>query len=207
LLQLNTFGELNQDQQDAVENIVESADYLTHIVNDLLDQSQAEAGSLSLRNEYFSPAELLERIETSMSVLAGRKGLALRVTLDPELPTELYSDPNRLQQIIVNLTGNAIKFTTRGEVSVALERPAPAQWSIVVRDTGAGIPPEERENIFEPFRQVSNAITRENRGSGLGLAIVKQLVELMGGQIALQSELGQGSVFTITLPILNAPGE
>ena len=76
-----------------------------------------------------------------------------------------------------------------------------------VRDTGVGIPVDEQENIFEPFRQVSNAITRENRGSGLGLAIVKQLVELMGGQISLQSELGRGSVFTITLPLINAPGE
>jgi signal transduction histidine kinase len=85
--------------------------------------------------------------------------------------------------------------------------PVPAHWTIEVCDTGVGIPQSEHQSIFEPFRQVSNSITRENRGSGLGLAITKQLVEIMGGQISLESEMGKGSRFTITLPILNAPGE
>jgi signal transduction histidine kinase len=142
-----------------------------------------------------------------MSMLAAKKGLTFRVEIDPDLPTELYGDVNRLQQVLVNLTGNAIKFTKAGEVSVSLKRPAPAQWSIEVRDTGAGIPADEQKNIFEPFRQVNNSITRENRGSGLGLTITKQLVELMGGQISLESQIGLGSLFAITLPITNAPGE
>jgi hypothetical protein len=142
-----------------------------------------------------------------MSVLAAKKGLDFRVEVDPDLPSELYGDVNRLQQILINLEGNAIKFTKTGEVSVSLKRPAPAFWSIEVRDTGAGIPMDEQQNIFEPFRQVSNSITRENRGSGLGLAITKQLVELMGGEISLESQVGRGSLFTITLPITNAPGE
>jgi signal transduction histidine kinase len=114
---------------------------------------------------------------------------------------------SRLRQILVNLAGNAIKFTKDGEVSISLKRPAPASWSIEVRDTGAGIPMDEQQNIFEPFRQVSNSITRENRGSGLGLAITKQLVELMGGGIKLESHVGKGSLFTIVFPITNAPGE
>jgi PAS domain S-box-containing protein len=207
LLQYEAFGPLNPAQQTALHNIVESTHFLTNTVNDLLDQAQIESKSLSLHNIYFNPLTLLEKIDTTMSVLAGKKGLAFHTEISTDLPGELYADEKRLQQVIINLAGNAIKFTNEGEVSVRISAPVPAFWTVEVRDTGVGIPLDERENIFEPFRQVSNAITRENRGSGLGLAIVKQLVELMGGQISLQSELGRGSVFTITLPLINAPGE
>jgi PAS domain S-box-containing protein len=207
LLEYNAFGSLTEQQQDAVTNIIESTNYLTGIVNDLLDESQIQSQSLSLYNQYFDPFELVERTKATMSVLAAKKGLDFRVEVDPDLPSELYGDVNRLQQILINLEGNAIKFTKNGEVSVSLKRPAPAFWSIEVRDTGAGIPKDEQQNIFEPFRQVSNSITRENRGSGLGLAITKQIVELMGGEISLESQVGRGSLFTITLPITNAPGE
>jgi len=207
LLEYKAFGPLNENQHDAVNNIIDSTHYLTSIVNDLLDESQIESKSISLHNEYFIPVELLEKTKTAMSTLAAKKGLPLRLEVDPELPSELYGDVNRLQQIIINLVGNAIKFTQAGEVNVCFKRPAPAQWSIEVQDTGAGIPVSDHQNIFEPFRQVSNSITRENRGSGLGLAITKQLIELMGGQISLESEIGKGSLFTVTLPITNAPGE
>jgi len=207
LLQYKAFGSLTEKQLGAVKNIIESTNYLTRIVNDLLDESQIESKSISLHNEYFNPIELLEKIKNTMSTLADKKELTFRVEIDPDLPSELYGDVNRLQQVIVNLAGNAIKFTKAGEVSVSLKRPAPAQWSIEVRDTGAGISVDEQRNIFEPFRQVNNSITRENRGSGLGLAITKQLIELMGGQISIESEVGKGSLFTVTLPITNAPGE
>jgi signal transduction histidine kinase len=207
LLEYKAFGSLNEKQHGAVQNIIESTNYLTSIVNDLLDESQIESKSISLHNEYFNPVELLEKTKATMSTLADKKGLTLRVDMSPDLPSELYGDVNRLQQILVNLAGNAIKFTKAGEVSVSLARPIPVQWSIEVRDTGAGIPMEDQQNIFEPFRQVSNSITRENRGSGLGLAITKQLVELMGGEIHLESQMGKGSLFTVTLPITNAPGE
>jgi PAS domain S-box-containing protein len=207
LLQYKAFGFLSEQQLNAVNNIIESTHYLTSMVNDLLDEAQIESKSLSLHNEYFTPAELLEKTKTTMSVLARKKGLNFRVEIAPELPGELYGDVNRLQQVILNLAGNAIKFTKTGEVSVDLKRPTPAQWSIEVRDTGAGISANEQKNIFEPFRQVNNSITRENRGSGLGLAITRQLVEIMGGQITLESEIGKGSQFIVTLPIINAPGE
>ena len=207
LLEYEAFGSLAEKQHGAVNHIIESTNYLTSIVNDLLDEAQIESKSLSLHNEYFNPIELLEKTKTSMSTLADKKGLTFRVEIDPELPSELYGDVNRLQQVLINLAGNAIKFTEAGEISISLKRPAPAYWSIEVRDTGAGISHSEHETIFEPFRQVSNSITRENRGSGLGLAITKQLVELMGGQISLESEIGRGSLFTVTLPITNAPGE
>ena len=207
LIQFKAFGDLNAKQIEALGHVIESTNYLTNIVNDLLDEAQIESKSLTLHYEPFNPASLLDRIKDSTTVLAHKKGLEFHVQISPDLPEKLYGDTTRLQQILTNLVGNAIKFTTSGEVSVSITRPSPAKWSMTVTDTGAGIPLEEQKNIFEPFRQVSNALTRENRGSGLGLAITKQLIELMSGQITLQSELGKGSVFTVILPILNAPGE
>jgi len=207
LLEYGAYGPLNEEQHNAAKNIIESTQYLTGMVNDLLDEAQIESRSLGLYENYFRPADLLEKVRATMSVLAEKKGLSFHVHLDPDLPEELYGDFNRLQQVILNLGGNAIKFTETGEVSIRLWRPSPVHWSIEVRDSGVGIPAADRQHIFEPFRQVSNSITRENRGSGLGLAITRQLIELMGGQIRLESEVGTGSLFTVTLPIVNPPGE
>jgi PAS domain S-box-containing protein len=202
LLAMNTFGDLNAGQQDAAHQIMDSADYLSKMVNDLLDQAQVESKKMSLHRHAFSPAALLNKIQTSMGILAGNKGLTLNTSLDPELPEMLYEDDRRLQQILINLTGNAIKFTQTGQVEIKIYPATPAHWAIQVSDTGAGIPKEAQAYIFEPFRQVDNSITRENRGSGLGLSITKQLVELMEGTIRLESEPGRGSCFTITLPIV-----
>ena len=208
LLQQRAFGELTSQQESALTQIVESTHFLTSMVNDLLDEAQIEAKSLSLNNQYFNPADLLKKVNANVSVLANKKkGLTFYSEISPEVPGELYGDIHRLQQILVNLAGNAIKFTKAGEVRIIFERPSPTHWSMEVSDTGAGIPQEEFETIFQPFRQVNNSITRENRGSGLGLAITKQLIELMGGQIVVSSTLGKGSIFTATLPITNAPGE
>lgn len=207
LLEYQAFGPLTEKQIGAVGNIIESTHYLNGLVNDLLDESQIESKSLTLNNEYFAPAVLLEKIKSTMATLAEKKGLVFLLEIAPDLPSELYGDTKRLQQIIINLAGNAVKFTKAGEVSVSLGRPSPAKWSIEVRDSGAGIPESEQQNIFEPFRQVDNSITRENRGSGLGLTITKQLVELMGGQIRMESKPGEGSLFIVSLPIINAPGE
>ncbi len=207
LLQYNAFGPLTEKQHSVVSNIIESTNYLTVIVNDLLDESQIESRSLNLHNEYFNPDDLLEKIKSTMFMLANKKGLAFHAEIAPDLPSVLYGDMNRLQQILINLVGNSIKFTKTGSVHVDLKRPAPELWSIEVRDTGVGIPVSDQQSIFEPFRQVSNSITRENRGSGLGLAITKQLVELMDGEIWVESNGEAGSLFTITLPIINAPAE
>jgi signal transduction histidine kinase len=114
----------------------------------------------------------------------------------------LRGDSQRLQQILINLVGNAVKFTNSGEVSINIYCPDPANWAMQVTDTGASISKEAQAYIFEPFRQVNNAITRENRGTGLGLSIAKQLVELMGGEIIVESEIDRGSTFTVVLPIL-----
>lgn len=207
LMQSDAFGALNEEQRQAAGYIVDSAHYLNQMVNDLLNEAEIAARSIKLQNDWFSPAEALEKASASLSVQAIKKGLLFIAEHSPDLPKKLFGDSRRLQQIIINLAGNAIKFTERGEVRVRLERPAPDQWAIIVSDTGAGIPKEAQGYIFEPFRQVDNRITRENRGSGLGLSITKHLVELMGGQIALDSEVGKGSVFTVTLPILDSAGE
>ncbi|MEW6286633.1 MAG: histidine kinase N-terminal 7TM domain-containing protein [Chloroflexota bacterium] len=207
LMQSDAFGALSDQQREAIRNIIDSAHYLNQMVNDLLNEAEIAARSIKLQNDWFSPAELLEKTSANLSVQADKKGLAFTAEISSHLPEKLFGDSRRIQQIIINLAGNAIKFTTRGEVRVRLERPTPDQWAIVVSDTGAGIPKEAQGYIFEPFRQVDNRITRENRGSGLGLSITKHLVELMGGQIALESEVGKGSVFTVTLPILDASGK
>lgn len=205
LLKLNAFGPLNEEQLDASTKILESADYLTKLVNDLLDQAQAETKNITLRMKLFSPSLLLQKVQAAMELLAHKKGLAFEVELAPELPEMLYGDEGRLQQILINLAGNAIKFTITGRVKVRLYLPASMQWAMQVSDTGAGIPKEAQAYIFEPFRQVDNAITRQNRGTGLGLSITRQLVEIMGGSIHLESEPGHGSTFTITLPIHRKP--
>ncbi|MCG2784079.1 MAG: PAS domain S-box protein [Anaerolineae bacterium] len=201
LLQNRLFGPLNDEQQDAADNIVDSANYLNTMISELLDQAQIEARSVQLRILPFSPTELAERVVSTMSVLAEKKGLSLTHSVAPNLPESLMGDAKRLQQILINLTGNAIKFTTSGSIHIDLLRPDRQHWAMCVSDTGAGIPKEAQGYIFEPFRQVDNAITHYNRGTGLGLSITKQLVELMGGQISLESEVDKGSIFTIILPI------
>lgn len=207
LLHDNTFGELNARQRKAAVEIVESANYLTNMVNELLDEAQIRANTAILQEKTFSPSEFLQQATSGMEVLANKKGLSFTTAIDSNLPKELYGDDRRLRQIVVNLIGNAIKFTRVGSVRIELLRPSPEHWAIQVADTGMGIPKEAQTYIFEAFRQVNDAITRDNRGIGLGLSITKQLVEIMNGRISLESEPGKGSTFTILLPIKKESGE
>jgi signal transduction histidine kinase len=195
-------GALDQAQKDAARQIIDSASYLREMVNELLDEAQIEAKTISLRKEPFSPANMLQRVEATMSVVARNRGLQLTTSMEPDLPETFVGDEQRLQQILLNLVGNAIKFTKAGEIQVKFFCVDHSHWAFQVADTGAGIPQEALSYIFEPFRQVDNAITRENRGTGLGLTICKQLVELMNGEINVESEEGKGSIFTVILPII-----
>ena len=206
LLNDNAFGSLNEKQKQAITQIIDSTNYLTIMVNALLDEAQLEANMIELCWEDVSPSALLQTVETGMAALAHNKGLTFTVTLAPDTPATVHGDERRLQQILTNLTANAIKFTKAGEVRVHFYRPDPAHWAMQVSDTGAGIPAAAQAYIFEPFRQADSSITYENRGSGLGLSITKQLVELMGGHITLNSAIGQGSVFTVVLPLQNNTG-
>jgi len=201
LLRDHTFGELNAGQRKATLSVIESANYLTNMVNELLDEAQLSANTATLQEGPFSPTILLQQASSGMEVLAGKKGLKFTTGIDENLPQELIGDERRLRQIMINLVGNAIKFTQEGSVSIRLSHATNEYWSIQVTDTGAGIPREAQEYIFEPFRQVNSAITRDNRGIGLGLSITKQLVDLMGGKINLESKPNKGSTFTILLPI------
>ncbi len=201
LLYQGAFGELLEEQLDAASNIVASANYLNLMINELLDQAQIEARAVKIHLATFDPAILLRSVQANMTILAFNKGLQFIPELDPALPSPLVGDERRLQQVLINLAGNAIKFTQEGQVQVSLLRLSNSEWAMRVADTGAGIPGEAQEYIFDPFRQVDNTITRDNRGTGLGLSITKQLVELMGGRIELESEVGRGSTFTVILPL------
>ena len=207
LLHDNTFGDLNDRQKKAAHEIVESANYLTSMVNELLDEAQIRANTTILQETLFSPATLLKQSTAGTEILAKKKGLQLITSIDPNFPQELRGDERRLRQIIINLTGNAIKFTKEGSVRVNFLHPTNEHWAIQVMDTGLGIPRDAQVYIFEPFRQVDDSITRDNRGIGLGLSITKQLVDIMGGRITLESEVGKGSAFTILLPINKGTGE
>jgi PAS domain S-box-containing protein len=201
MLELNIDGSLSDRQRQMAAEIIDSVHYLTDMVNELLDQAQLEAGKLALNVHPFAPAELINDTLAKMSILAQTKGLSLTADIAPNVPVVLSGDTIRLQQILVNLVSNAIKFTRVGTVQVRLYCPDAGQWALQVSDTGSGIPAEAQAYIFEPFRQVDGSMTREHAGTGLGLSIVKQLTTLMGGKITLESMIGQGSTFTIFLPI------
>jgi len=143
---------------------------------------------------------LLENLHSVMDKLTADKGLTLTSELDSDMPETLTGDGARLQQILVNLVNNAVKFTEEGSIHVQLSRLDEHNWGISVADTGKGIPKDEVKHIFDAFRQVEGTTTRVHGGFGLGLSIVKQLVNLMGGTIEVESELGRGSTFSIALP-------
>ncbi|HEX9923452.1 MAG TPA: ATP-binding protein, partial [Anaerolineae bacterium] len=200
LLENSVFGPLSDPQLKATTHIIDGTYYLTHLVNELLDQAQFESGKITLAINPFDLMDMVNQVENKMTVLARAKGLTFSMDIAADLPSTLVGDQKRLQQILINLIGNAIKFTKSGGVQAHLYRADPAYWTIQVTDTGIGIPPEIQPYIFEPFHQGDGSITREYGGSGLGLAIVKQLVALMNGDVTLESEIGQGSIFTVTLP-------
>ncbi|RMF93554.1 MAG: response regulator [Nitrospinota bacterium] len=207
--------ELTAEQRDYLETVKASADALLSLINDILDLSKIEAGRLSLDPIPFSLHDCLGHTLKTLATQAYQKGLELTCHLHPHVPDALIGDPGRLRQILVNLVGNAIKFTEQGEVVVEVyqeERPPdpPAEQSgqttpsdqvllhFAVRDTGIGIPPEKQQIIFNPFTQADGSTTRRYGGTGLGLAITKQLVEMMGGRIWVESRVGQGSTFHFT---------
>ncbi len=201
MLQEGLYGPISVDQRNVTRRIIDNTTNLTYLVGQLLDQAQLEAGTLKLRVSAFAPAELIERVESVLKLPAQAKGIDLNCRIAADLPPVLSGDPDRLYQILVNLVDNAIKFTDRGTVEVQLYCPDELHWTMQVTDTGPGIPAEAHSYIFEPFQQLDGTATRAHRGSGLGLSIVKQLAALMAGEVALESEPGQGSRFTITLPL------
>jgi signal transduction histidine kinase len=207
MLQEFVYGPLSDRQQTSVERIGANAQRLLSLVNDLLDQAQIEAGKLTLETISFEPAELVNDVVNVMGVLAQTKGLELTTRIDDDVPSILQGDPHRLQQVLINLLSNALKFTETGSVHIRIFQPDETHWALAVSDTGTGISPDKLTRVFERFYQVeSDVTTRKHPGIGLGLAIVKQLVELMGGEVSVESELGTGSTFSVTLPLV-PPGD
>ena len=181
-----------------------NAQRLLHMVNNLLDHAQAQSGALRIRKENVSLPLLLENLRSLLSEQTGDKELVLKASIDLALPETIIGDKVRLQQILVNLVVNAVKFTDHGEIIVKfqIDKSEKADfWQMVVSDTGIGIPEERLPDIFEPFRRGSDYATRSHQGAGLGLSIVKNLVDLMDGKIKVESTVGKGSVFTVTLPL------
>jgi PAS domain S-box-containing protein len=201
MLRENACGPLLERQRDVVERIIANAGGMMSLASNLLDHAQIEAGKLTLDFGPFRVGDLVNGVVSTMAVLAQAKGLELSVQIADRVPVVLVGDRQRLQQILINLVSNAIKFTDRGTVCIHLYRRDRNSWALEVSDPGCGIPPEARAYIFEPFRQVDDSLTREHGGVGLGLSIVKELVTLMGGEIQLESEVGRGSTFTIVLPL------
>lgn len=195
---------LNPEQLDFVETIRISGDALLTLINEILDLSKLEAGDMELEILDFDLSTCIEEVLDLLASSAHAKGLEVAGLVDPNVPTYLQGDPGRLRQILMNLTGNAIKFTREGEVVVRAElvktTPTTASIRIAVVDTGIGIPPEKQSKLFSPFTQVDASTSRQYGGTGLGLAICKELVNLMGGEIGINSQLNQGSEFWLTLP-------
>lgn len=201
MLREGVYGKLEVRQVGIVERVMANTNKLLTIVNDLLDQAQIEAGRLSFHNRHFQPSELGDNVRAVMESLVQSKNLKLNVSISDDMPSLLYGDPQRLNQVLVNLTNNAVKFTEQGSIQVRLYMVDQEHWAMEVSDTGTGIPPEAQRYIFEPFRQVEMDVTRRPGGIGLGLTIVKRLVNMMQGEICLNSQVGVGSTFTVILPL------
>ncbi|MFN3150401.1 response regulator [Bremerella sp.] len=195
--------ELTPQLRDYLTTANDSAHSLLTLLNDILDFSKLESGKFSIIKENFNLADIVEESIKTLSSQAFAKGLELVCRIPRDLPREVIGDGIRLRQILTNLISNAIKFTEKGEVVVAVEVvriwPDEARFRFSVRDTGIGIPVEEQQRILEPFTQVDSSSTRVHGGTGLGLAISSELLRMMGGRLSLQSELGQGSHFSFRL--------
>lgn len=206
MLQQGRHGDLNPKQYEVLDRILIATRQLFNFVTNMLGESQLVNGKIPLVKVVFEPKLLVEDLVSMLKPLAENKGIQLRSEGDLALPSNIMGDPERLKQVITNLCENAIKFTKVGEVLVKTYRKDQFSWVIQVIDTGCGIPPEAQTRIFEAYWQLeSGMFTNTNRGVGLGLSIVKQIVGLMNGTISVESELGRGTTFTVTLPIEHEP--
>lgn len=196
------FPGVPEEARDLTRTIRSSGEALLRILDDILDISRLEAGGLKIEKALFSPAEVLRSIHVLLAPSAGEKGLDFRLELAANLPPELWNDGGRLRQILLNLAGNALKFTESGSIVLGMKPGTEnaGTLEISVRDTGPGIPGANIEQIFQPFVQADSSISRRYGGTGLGLAISRNLVELMGGKLEVRSEIGRGSEFRVILP-------
>jgi signal transduction histidine kinase/CheY-like chemotaxis protein len=194
--------ELSEEQRDYVETIRTSGDTLLDIINDILDFSKIEAGRVRMETIDFSPKHVTEEAVELFAEPAANKGIELILDADPEVPHTVVGDPGRLRQVLINLVGNAIKFTDSGEIVVRVKKLDSMTPGVMIRfevsDTGVGLTAEEQARVFSTYSQVDSSTTRRHGGTGLGLAIARMLTQLMGGEIGVESEKGAGSRFWFT---------
>jgi signal transduction histidine kinase/CheY-like chemotaxis protein/HPt (histidine-containing phosphotransfer) domain-containing protein len=197
--------ELTAEQRDFVITIRQSSDALLSVINDILDFSKIEAGKMSIEAIDFDLRSLVEESAVVLAEPAQKKGLELGCLVEADVPPRLVGDPSRLRQVLLNLLSNGVKFTEKGEVVLRVAsrgvRDGSAQIHFAVTDTGPGISPEAQKQLFQPFTQADSSVARRHGGTGLGLTICKRLVELMSGEIGLESIVGQGSTVWFTLPL------
>ena len=196
---------LTDEEHEYLKSINYSANSLLQIINDILDFSKIEAQKMELEKTTFNLKELLTTIINSFLYMKEEKDVDLQLNIDHDVPDAVLGDPVRLRQILINLIGNAFKFTSKGSIKTSVKKIKEAkdyiELKFSVSDTGIGIPKNKIDNLFESFKQLDSATTRKYGGTGLGLAIVKNLVNLMGGQIQVDSEINKGSIFTFTIPL------
>ena len=202
---------LDRTQTDYAETIFRSGDLLLQVINDILDFSRIEAGMLTLETVVFDPRDELDLVVKLLSEKAREKGLEMVSTVAKQVPARLAGDAGRLRQVLMNLLDNAVKFTDRGRVTIAVHvdklRKSDCELRYEVRDTGLGITADQIDSIFDPFTQAEDSTARRFGGTGLGLSICRQLVELMGGRLGVESVPGEGSLFTLTVQLQRRPKE
>jgi hypothetical protein len=199
--------ELSTKQREYLSEVKLSADSLLKTVTDILDFSNIDAKKLRLKNVEFNLRVIVDAATNALASQGSQKGLKLIWQVEPDVPEKVFGDPGCLQQALLALVGNGIKFTERGEVRLRVERVGGnldgALLHFFVSDTGLGIPPEKQQVIFRAFTQADGSSTRRYGGTGLGLAIASQLVEMMGGRIWVESEVGKGSIFHFILRLVS----
>jgi len=194
-------GPFSQEQHEYLDRIWSNGNHLLRLINDVLDLAKIEAGRIDIVKEPFGLREWLDGIVSQVQGLADEKKLDFEVTFDERMPGAIVADSDRLRQVAINLLSNAIKFTDKGSVKLAIRRQGKDKWELAVSDTGIGIPSHAQEYIFDEFRQVDGSSRRQHGGTGLGLAIVRNLCLMMSGNIRVKSQVGEGSTFTVLLPL------
>ena len=194
------YGELPEKTMGVLKRLESNGRHLLGLINDVLDLSKIEAGQLVLELTDYSLEDIAQTVRSTLEPLAADKKLAFKVEVAPKMPAG-HGDGRRLTQVVINLVGNAIKFTDAGEVVIKAGA-TDGSFHLSVRDTGPGISAADQAKLFQEFQQADNAITRKKGGTGLGLAISKRIIEMHGGKIWVESQLGQGSTFSLLLPVV-----
>lgn len=200
LLADNRGGNLTDEQVSFAQTIETSGNDLLTLINDILDLSKIEAGQLDIRAEEVGISTLVDKLRAVFAPAAAEKGLEIRLEIAPESPERIATDPQRLEQVLKNFLSNAVKFTDKGEIALTVAPEPDGRIAFSVSDTGIGIAPDQQDAIFEAFRQADGTINRKYGGTGLGLSISRELAALLGGEVRVESAVGEGSTFSIVLP-------